>query len=89
MSHCLSIYRQQRITRRSGAEIGVAFLCHLALLSFYIYAHVYDGTIFKRNKGRGFVGWDTFGGRWKYLTYINFVRERSCFQNDFSVRSCF
>ncbi len=67
-----SMHRQ--ILRRSNVEIGVSFVCHLVLMCFYIFVHVYDATIFKRSKGVGFEGHFTYGGRWKYLTYLNLVR---------------
>ena len=54
-------------------EIVTAFFLHLIVLGFYVYVHVYDGTVYKRNKGMGFIGMDRFGGRWKFLTYINMV----------------
>ena len=50
-----------------------AFFLHLIVLGFYVYVHAYDATVYKRNKGMGFIGSDTFGGRWKSLTYINMV----------------
>ena len=65
--------RRRRIMRRSNMEVTIAFLVHLAVMGFYIYVHVYDGTVYKRNKGKGFEGSEIFGGRWKYLTYINLV----------------
>lgn len=77
-SHQSSTSRPRRILRRSNTEMGVTFVCHLALMCFYIFVHVYDATIFKRNKGAGFEGSETYGGRWKYLTYINLVRVTVC-----------
>lgn len=65
--------RRRRILRRGTREVSIAFVCHLVLMCFYVYVHVYDATIFKRNKGKGFDGAFTFGGRWKFLTYINLV----------------
>ena len=50
-----------------------AFFLHLIVLGFYVYVHAYDATVYKRNKGMGFIGSDKFGGRWQYLTYINMV----------------
>ncbi len=69
-----SASRHRQILRRSNIEIGVSFVCHLVLMCFYIFVHVYDATIFKRSKGVGFEGHFTYGGRWKYLTYLNLVR---------------
>ena len=55
--------------------MSLAFLIHLCSMCFYMYVHVYDATIVKRNKGKGFEGSDVFGGRWKFLTYIDLVRN--------------
>ena len=63
--------KKRRALRRSNLEVGIAFVCHLALMCYYIYVHVYDATIVKRNKGEGFDF--SYGGRWKFLTYINIV----------------
>lgn len=63
--------RKRRVMKRTNGEVGIAFVCHLALMCYYIYVHVYDATIVKRSKG---VGFDfSYGGRWKFLTYINMV----------------
>ena len=67
--------KRRNVLRRSNTEVGVAFVCHLVLMCYYIYVHVYDATIVKRSKGVGFEGMDTFGGRWKFLTDINIVRK--------------
>lgn len=67
--------RRRNVLRRSNTEVGVAFVCHLVLMCYYIYVHVYDATIVKRSKGVGFDGMKTFGGRWKYLTDINLVSK--------------
>ena len=76
--------KRRRVLRRSNTEVGVAFVCHLAIMCYYIYVHVYDATIVKRSKGVGFDGILTFGGRWKFLTYINLVRK---FNNLVSVQA--
>ena len=63
--------KRRRVLRRSTVEVGIAFACHLFVMCYYIYVHIYDATIVKRSKG---VGFDlTYGGRWKFLTYINLV----------------
>ena len=67
-------YRNRKILRRSTAEAGTAFSIHLAIMCFYIYVHVYDATIVRRNRGKGFEGSELYGGRWKFLTYLNMVR---------------
>lgn len=70
------VAKRRKVMRRSNSEVGIAFTCHLVLMCYYIYVHVYDATIVKRSKG---VGFDfTYGGRWKFLTYINLV---SCCAN--------
>lgn len=66
--------KRKHVARRTVTEIALAFLCHLLLMCYYIYAHVYDATIFKQNAGKGFEGSGSYGGRWKYLTYLNYVR---------------
>lgn len=47
--------------------------CHLALIVLCVAAHAYDDSIVKASGGTGiFRSSLTYGGRWKYLTYINF-----------------
>ena len=70
--------KQKHLARRTVNEIVLSFFCHLLIMSFYIHAHVYDATIYKRNAGKGFKGSEMYGGRWKFLTYINFVSNLSC-----------
>lgn len=69
----LEAARKRRVLKRDGLEMGVAFVVHLVIMCIYIYIHVYDATVFKRNKGAGYPGYKTYGGRWKFLTYINLV----------------
>ena len=65
------VARKRKVLRRSTLEVGIAFACHVFLMCYYIYVHVYDATIVKRSKG---VGFDlSYGGRWKFLTYLNLV----------------
>ena len=59
--------------QRGALESAVALLVHLAGLGFYVYVHVYDGTNAKRTGGKGLPGIGVFGGRWKFLTYINLI----------------
>ena len=50
-----------------------SLICHLALMVFCVAAHVYDDRVFKRSRGQGiFKSSVTYGGRWKFLTFINF-----------------
>jgi len=69
----LEAARKRRVLKRDAWEVGVAFVVHLLIMCMYIYIHVFDATVFKRNKGVGFPGQKTYGGRWKFLTYINSV----------------
>ena len=58
---------------RGNLEVAIALVIHLAGLGFYVYVHVYDGANMKRTAGKGVPGAEVFGGRWKFLTYINLV----------------
>ena len=69
----IELSRRRRVLKRDSIEVGIAFVFHLVLMCVFIYIHVYDATIIKRNKGKGFEGLQTYGGRWKFLTYINLV----------------
>lgn len=53
--------------------MAVSLFVHLAGLGFYVYVHVFDGTNVKKTGGKGVPGAEVFGGRWKFLTYINLV----------------
>jgi hypothetical protein len=70
------ISRRRRVLKRGPVEVGIAFAFHLTMLGIYIYIHVYDATIVKKTRGKGFPGLETYGGRWKYLTHINLVRKQ-------------
>ncbi len=71
----VELAKRRRVLKRDSIEVGTAFVFHLAMMCVFIYIHVYDATIVKRNKGKGFEGLATYGGRWKFLTYINLVRK--------------
>ena len=71
----LELARKRRVLRRGSLEVGIAFVFHLVAMCVYIYIHVYDATVVKKNKGKGFEGLLTYGGRWKFLTYINLVSK--------------
>ncbi len=81
LSHLLSLLlypacRRKSILRRTQGELTLTFAFHLIVMCLYICIHVYDATVFKRTGGKGFEGAETYGGRWKYLTYINLVSGR-------------
>lgn len=83
-SHSSSeLSKKRRALRRSNLEVGIAFVCHLTLMCYYIYVHVYDATIVKRNKGEGFDY--SYGGRWKFLTYINIVSHAAVLTHSTSI----
>ena len=65
----------RRVMTLGSVEVAVALLVHLAGLGFYVYVHVLDGTNLKKTEGKGVPGIDVFGGRWKFLTYINLVNS--------------
>lgn len=65
--------REREILKRGAVEVGSGIAFHLAMLCVYLYIHVYDASVAKTAK-EGFPGLLTYGGRWKYLTYINLVR---------------
>ena len=71
----VSSERAHRPMRRSVTEMAVGSFYHFAILCFYIYVHVYDATLMKKcpQPEKFFTGSNAFGGRWKYLTYINLV----------------
>ena len=65
--------QKQRVITPGIFEIDTAFFLHLTMLGFYVYVHVYDCTVYEKNKETWFPESEKFGGRWKYLTYINMV----------------
>lgn len=67
--------RRRRVLKRDAVESGIALLVHLVLMCVYIYIHVYEAAIVKKTKGKGFPGLLTYGGRWKYLTFLNLVSK--------------
>ena len=65
--------KRRRVLKRDAVEAGTALFVHLVLMCIYIYIHVYDATVARKTKEKGFPGLLTYGGRWKYLTYWNLV----------------
>jgi hypothetical protein len=53
----------------------IAFVVHLIFLIYCTGVHIYDATVFKRcpEPEKFFVGYNTFGGRFKHLTHIFMV----------------
>ena len=54
---------------------GLGLMVHLVLSIIYIAVYIHGLIIFKNcpNREKYFHGSSTFGGSWKYLTYINMV----------------
>ena len=71
----MDISRRRGILKRGAVEVGIGTAFHLLMLCAYLYIHVYDASVVKTAKDKGFPGLLTYGGRWKYLTYINLVRD--------------
>ena len=69
-----------KILRRTQVELGLTFIVHLLFLICIIAVHIYDRTLMKRcpDPDKYFVGWNTYGGRFKFLTYINMVSSPLC-----------
>ena len=67
--------KRMNVLRRTNCETALAFMIHLCLLIYCTGVNVYDSTAFKRCKDRDmvFVGHDTFGWRFKYLTFLTMV----------------
>ena len=63
-----------KIHRYAERTTGV-LLCHLFMMCFYVFVHVYDAMIYNQHESRWFSGKgeSLYGGRWKFLTYINLV----------------
>ena len=64
------------LTKRASPFTQSTFHCFCVVV--YVGIKTYESTIFKAIPPdaikTSFGGWNTFGSRWKYLTYINLVR---------------
>lgn len=71
--------KRMNALRRTNCEAALAFMVHLCLLIYCTGVNVYDSTAFKRCKDRDmvFVGHDTFGWRFKYLTFLTMVTSHA------------
>ena len=77
-SEALFAKKQRKSYRRSKVELIISHVVHFGILCFCVYVKVFEAGVMKglAEEGKlekGFPGALTFGGRWKYLTYINFV----------------
>lgn len=70
-----SYNEQLHILRRTTSEVTLGFVTHAVCLVYCIAVNVYDSTSFKKCEDplRFYAGYNTFGGRFKYLTYITMV----------------
>ena len=70
---------RKKFYRKSQAELIVGYAVHFVLLGFYVFVRVYEATVIKRmskeSYDAAFSGAKLYGGRWKYLTYIDLVRD--------------
>ena len=66
---------RRRAVRRTKSELTLALAVHTIALCYYIYVLVWDSTVVKNHKGPPSVwyGSTPYGGRWKFLTFINMV----------------
>ena len=71
--------RKGKFPRRTQGELALGFVIHLLMLFYWVFVHVYDGTIIKglsvEDRLKFFPVYENTVGRWKFLTYINMVSE--------------
>ena len=74
----LFMKKQRTFYRRSTVEVLISHVVHFGILCFCVYVKVFEAGVIRKlvdegNIDKGFPGAVSFGGRWKFLTYINFV----------------
>ena len=71
--------KKGKFSRRTQEEIALGFVVHLLQLFYWVFVHVYDATIIKglsvKERNQVIPNYEEAFGRWKYLTYINLVKE--------------
>ena len=71
--------KKGKFARRTQEEIALGFVVHLLMLFYWVFVHVYDATIIKglsvEGRNKVIPSYETNVGRWKYLTYINLVKD--------------
>ena len=71
--------KKGKFSRRTQEEIALGFVVHLSQLFYWVFVHVYDATIIKglsvEERNQVISNYEQTFGRWKYLTYINLVKE--------------
>ena len=72
---------KKRFYRKTQTELVIGYVVHVVLLGFYVFVRVYEATVIKRmsteSKEIAFPWSGMYGGRWRFLTYINLVRVGS------------
>lgn len=71
--------RKGKFHRRTQGELALGFVVHLLMLFYWVFVHVYDATIIKglsdEDRVKVYPDYNNPVGRWRFLTYINMVRE--------------
>ena len=71
--------RKGKFPRRTQGELALGFVIHLLMLFYWVFVHVYDGTIIKglsvEDRRKVVPDYENTVGRWKFLTYITMVSE--------------
>ena len=77
--------KRLKILRRPFSEVTRAFAVHLVFLLYCMAVNITDATVFKQctDHDQSFPGYNTFGGRFKYLTHVFMVRS-----HDSTIVSC-
>ena len=71
--------RKGKFPRRTQGELALGFVVHLLMLFYWVFVHVYDATVIKglsdEDRRKVYPEYNSPVGRWRFLTYINMVRE--------------
>ena len=71
--------KKGKFSRRTQEEMALGFVVHLLMLFYWVFVHVYDATIIKslsiEERDIVIPNYEVTVGRWKYLTYINLVKQ--------------
>ena len=72
---------KKKFYRKTQTELVIGYVVHVVLLGFFVFIRVYEATVIKRMSQKSleiaFPGSRMYGGRWRYLVYINLVRVGS------------
>ena len=71
--------KKAKFSRRTQGELALGFVVHLLMLFYWVFVHVYDATVIKglsdEDRIKVYPDYNNPVGRWKFLTYINMVRN--------------